>query len=132
MEQFFTDVNDDAWDDDTPFSKEHFQTAPLDDDDVWSEDPILDGQLYIHEKPHEPNYQCSYPCPYSITSFRIDLPQSTPRDAAVFCYEQLDFSDIWSDLSDIMMTTGDDDIPDLEYILDSAHLDNIQHGVWFL
>ena len=49
----------------------------------------------------------------------------------MFCYEKMDFSDISSDLPDIMTTTSDDDIPDLEDILDSAHLDNIQHGVWF-
>ena len=36
----------------------------------------------------------------------------------------MDFSDISSDLPDIMTTTSDDDIPNLEDILDSAHLDN--------
>ena len=128
-EQFFTDINGVAWDNDTPSSKEHFSTAPF-DDDVWSEDPIPDRQLCIHETPHEPNHQCSYPCPYSTSSFRIDLPQSTSQDAAVFCYKQMDFSDISSDLPDIMRTTSDDDIPDLEDISNSAHLDNIQHRVW--
>ena len=59
----------------------------------------------------------------------MDLPQSTPQDAAVFWYELMDFNDISSDLPDIMMTTSDDDIPDLVDILDSEHLDNIQHGV---
>ena len=130
MEKFFTDVNGVAWDYEITFSEENFPTAPL-DDEVWSEDPILDRQLCIHETPHKPNHQCSYPCPYSTTSFRIDLPQSTPQDAAVFHYEQMDFGDISSDVPDIMTTTSDDDIPDLEDILDSAHLDNIQHRVWF-
>ena len=43
----------------------------------------------------------------------------------------MEFSDISSDLPDIMMTTSDDDIPGLVNILDSEHLDNIQHGAWF-
>ena len=109
-------------------TKEHFPTAPL-DDEVWSEDPIPDRQLCIHERPHEPNHQCSYPCPYSTTTFRMDLPQSTPQGATVLNYELMDFSDISSDLPDIMMTTSDDDIPNLVYI--SEHLDNIQHDIWF-
>ena len=83
MKQLFTDVNGVAWDNDTPSSEENFPTAPL-DDEVWSEDPIPDRQLCIHETPHEPNHQCSYHCPYSATSFRTDLEQSTPQDAAMF------------------------------------------------
>ena len=43
----------------------------------------------------------------------------------------MDSSDISLYLPDIMMTTSDDDIPALVDILDSEHLDNIQHGVWF-
>ena len=104
--------------------------APL-DDEVWSEDPVADRQLCIQETPHEPNCQCSYPCPYGTTTYWINSPWSTPQDAVVFHYEQMDFSDISSDLPDIMMTTGDGDIPDLEDISDSEHLDNIQYGVWF-
>ena len=92
-EQFFTDVSSVALDDDTTFSEEHFPTAPL-DSVVWSEDPILDRHLCIHETPHEPNLECSYPCPYSNTTIRMDLPQSTPQGAAIFCYELMDFSDI--------------------------------------
>ena len=34
------------------------------------------------------------------------------------------FSDILSNLPDIMMTTSDNDIPVLVYISDSEHLDN--------
>ena len=112
-------------------SKEHFPTAPL-DDEVWSEDPIPDRQLCIHETPYEPNQQCSYPCLYSTTMFRIDLPQSTPQDGAVLNYKVMDFIDISSDLPDIMVTTSDADIPDLDDISDSEHLNNIQHRVWFV
>ena len=104
--------------------------APL-DNIVRSEDPVPDRHLCIHETPHKPNHQCSYPCPYRNTTFRMDLPQSTPQDAAVFCYELMNFTNISSDLPDIMTTTSDNDIPDLEDILASEHLDNIQHVTWF-
>ena len=123
--QFFTDVDSVSWNDDTTSSKENFPTAPL-EDVVWSEDPIPDRQLCIHKTPHEHNHQCYYPYPYSTTAFRMDLLWSSPQDAAVFHYEQMDFSDIL-DLPDIMKATSDGNIPDLEDISDSAHLDNIQH-----
>ena len=123
-EHFFTDVDSIAWDDGTSSSEENFPKAPL-DDEVWSKDSIPDRQLCIHKTPHEPDHQCSYLYPCSTTTFRIDLPQSTPQDAAVVYYEQMDFSDISSDFPDIMMTTSDYDIPDLEDISDSEHLDNI-------
>ena len=103
-------------------------TAPL-DNEVWSEGPILDRLLYMHERPHEPNLQCSYPCPYSTTTLRMDLPQSTPKGATVLNSDLMDFSDISSDLPDIMTTASDDDIPDLMDI--SECLDNIQHEALF-
>ena len=105
-------------------TEEYLPTAPL-EDDIWSKDPILDRPLCTHKRPHEPNLQCSYPCPYSNTSFRIDLPQSTPQNATMLNYEQMDFIDISSDFPDIMTTTSDDDIPDLVDISD--FLDNMQH-----
>ena len=130
-EQFLTDFDNVAWNDDTTSSKEHFPMASL-DDIVWSEDLIPGRHLCILETPHKPNLQCSYPCPYSNTTFRMmDLPQSTPQGAAIFCYEVMDFSDISSNLPDIMMTTSDDDIPDLEDISYSECRDNIQQRGWF-
>ena len=57
----------------------------------------------------------------------MDLLQSTPQHEAVLNYEQMDFCNISSDLPDIMTTMSDDDIPDLVDILNSEHLDNIQH-----
>ena len=36
----------------------------------------------------------SYPYPYRTTTFRMDLPQSTPQGATVLNYEQMDFSEI--------------------------------------
>ena len=114
----------DAWDDDTTFSEENIPTAPL-DDEVWSEDPIPDRHLSIHERPCEPNLKSSYPCPYSTTTVRMDLLQSTPQSATVLNYEQMDFSDISSDFLEIMMTKSDNDIPD--HVDISKCLDNMQH-----
>ena len=73
------------------------------------------------------NQQCSYPCPYRKTTFRMDFPQSTPKAEAVFHYELMDFSDISSNLPGIMMTMSYDDIPNLVDVSDSEYLD----AVWF-
>ena len=127
-EQFYTNFDNVGWDNDMTSTEEHFPTALL-DDDVWSEDPILDRLLWIHKRPHELNLQCSYPCTYSTTTFRMDLPQSIPQSATVLNYEVMVFSDISSDIPDIMTTGSDNDIPDLVDI--SECLDNIQHNVWF-
>ena len=59
----------------------------------------------------------------------MDLPQSTPQGAAVLNYEQMDFSDISSDFPDIIMTTSNEEIPDLKDI--SECLDNMQCEAWF-
>ena len=130
IEQCSTYFDGVAWDSDITSFKEHFVMMPL-DNEVWSEDPIPDRQLCIDETPHKPNHQCSYSCPCSTTTFRIDLPKSTPQDTAVFCYELMDFSDIPSDLPDIMTVTSDDDIPHLEDISDLEYLNTTQHGLWF-
>ena len=61
-EQYFTDSDNVAWDDDITSSEEHFSTALL-HHIVWPEDPILDRHLYIHRTPHKPNLQCSYHMP---------------------------------------------------------------------
>ena len=98
------------------FTEEDFPTSPL-DDDVWTEGPILDRQLCIHKTP-QANYQCSYPCLYMNLSFEMDLPYSPSPQAPVFRYDIMDLGDISSDLQDIMTTTSDEDIPDLEDISD--------------
>ena len=95
----------DAYDDYATFSKENFPTASL-DKEAWSEDQIRDRHLCIHERAHKPNHQCSYSCPYSTTTFRMDLPQSTPQDNTVLNYKQMDLSDISSNFPDIKMTTS--------------------------
>ena len=59
---------------------------------------------------HMDYHQCSYPCPYSL-----DLPHSAPEDAPAPYYEMMDLSDI-SGFQDVMTTTSDEDIPDLEDI----------------
>ena len=130
-EQLSTDFDNFAWNDGTTRSKENFPTVSL-DAPVWSEDPFPDRHLCIHRTPQQTKYQCSYPCPYRNTTFRMDLPQSTLQDAAVFYYELMDFSDVSSDIPDIMMTTSDDNILGLANISDSEHLDNIQHRAWFV
>ena len=52
-----------AWDDGTTSFNEYFPTVPV-DDDVWTQEQILDRHLCMHERPDKPNHQCSYPCPY--------------------------------------------------------------------
>ena len=90
--------------------KENFPTGPL-DDDIWLEDPVPDRHLCIHEQ-SQPHYQCSYSFPYSLY-----LPHSAPDDGPAPYYKMMDPSDI-SDFRDVMMTTSDEDIPDLEDFLD--------------
>ena len=108
-----------AWDDVSSSFSEHFPTAPL-DDDIWAEEQILDRGLCIHERPDEPNHQCSYLCSYeSNITFWIDFLQSMPWNEVVFNCDLMDFSDILY-LWDIMMTTRDADIPDPDDILDAA------------
>ena len=93
---------------DTTAEEEDFSTAPI-DDDTWLEDPVPDRHLCIHEQ-SQSHYQCSHPCSYSL-----DLPHSAPNDTPVPYYKMMDLSDI-SDLQDVMTTTSDEDIPDLEDI----------------
>ena len=88
--------------------EEDFPTVPW-DDDIWLEDPVPDRHLCIHEQ-SLPHFLCSYPCPYSL-----DLPHSASEDAPVPYYEKMDLSNI-SDFQDVMTTTGNEDIPDLEDI----------------
>ena len=110
-----------AWDADTTSFEEHFPTAPL-HDDVWAEEQILDRCLGIHKRPEELNHQCSNPFPCDSTTFSTDLLQSIPQNEAVFNYNQMDLSDISSDLPDIMMTMSDAGIPDLADVSDAVWL----------
>ena len=50
------------------------------------------------------------PLPYSL-----DLPHSSPEYAPASYYKMMDLSDV-SELQDVMTTTSDEDIPDLEDI----------------
>ena len=61
----------------------------------------------------------------------MDLVQSTPWNEAVLNYEQMDFSHISIDLPAVMTTMNDEEIPYLVELLNSEHLDNIQHETWF-
>ena len=110
------------WVDVSSSFQEHFSTAPV-YDDIRTEEQIPGRCLHIHERPDKPNHQCSYPCPYdSNTTFQMDLLQSMPQNEAMCNYDLLDFSDISSDLPDIMTTTSDFDIADL---------DDVSNAVWF-
>ena len=88
-------------------------------------------QLCIHETPHEPKSPVFLPL--SIQHHILQNRLNTilhHRMKQCFHNEQMDFSDISSDLPDIMVT-----IPVMVTFLtlrifpDSAHLDNIQHRV---
>ena len=89
----------------TAAEEEDFPTATL-DDDIWLEDPVSDRHLCIREQ-SQPNFLCSYPYPYSL-----DLLPYTPEDTPTSYYETMDLSDA-SDFQDVMTTTSDEDIPDL-------------------
>ena len=97
---------DDSFQDITVAEEEDFPTAPL-DDDIWLEDPALDRHLCIHEQ-SQPHFLSSHPCPYNL-----DLLPYTPEEAAASYYETMDLNDI-SDFQDVMTTTSDEDIIDLD------------------
>ena len=107
-EQFYADFDSVAWDDDTTSTEEHFPTAPL------NEESGLKTQLFV-----------------SMSLQHYNLQNGLTTGYHMLHYEQMDFSDISSDFPDIMMTTSDDDIPHLEDISNSEHMDNIQHEAQF-
>ena len=84
---------------DTTAEEEDFPTAAL-DDNILLEDPVLDRFLCIHEQ-SQPRFLCFYPWPYRL------------EDAPAPYYEMMDLSDIF-DFQDVMTTTSDEDIPDLD------------------
>ena len=86
--------------------EEDFPTPPL-DDGIWLEELVPDRYVCIHEQ-SQPHFLCSYPCPYSLDP----LPY-TPENAPALYYETVDLSDI-SDFQDVMTTTSDEDLPDLD------------------
>ena len=88
--------------------EEHFPTVTL-DGDLCLEDPVPDRHLCIHEH-LQPHFLCSYPCPYGLDP----LPYTPIYAPALYC-ETLDLSD-FSDFQDVMTTTSDEDIPDLDDI----------------
>ena len=104
----------------TPCSDDSFQDATAKDDDfptapfdgkVWLEDPVPvpDRHFCILEQ-SQLHDQCPYPCPYSLNQLH-----SPPEDVPAPHYEMMDLSDIF-DFQDVMTTTIDEDILDLEDI----------------
>ena len=92
---------DDPFQEATTEEEEDFPTAPL-DDDIWLEDPVPGRCLCIHEQ-SQPHFLCSYHCTYKL------------EDTQASYYEIMDLSDI-PDFQDMMTTTSDEDIPDLDDI----------------
>ena len=97
---------DDPFQDNTAEVEEDFPTAPL-DDNICLEDPVSDRHFCIHEQLQH-HIPCSYPCPHSM-----DLLPNTPEDTPTSYYEMMDLSNIY-DFQDVMTTTSDEDIPDLD------------------
>ena len=95
---------------DATVEEENFPIALL-DDNIWLEDPVPDRHLCLHEQ-SQLHSQYSYSCPYNL-----DLPHSGPEDAAAPYYEMMDLSNI-SDFQDVMTTTSDEDIPDLDDVFE--------------
>ena len=86
--------------------EEDFPTAPL-NDNVWLEEPVPVTHLCIHEE-SVPHFLCFYLRPYSL-----DLPPPTTEDIQASYCQMMDLDDI-SDFQDVMTTTSDEDIPDLD------------------
>ena len=105
--------------------KENFPTAPL-DDDVLLEDQNPDRQWCIHDA-SQPNSPCHYPGPYVNLDFAQNLPSSLTPAAADLEYDIMDLMD--TDPEDIMSTTSEEDILDLEDVSD--YPDHSQLKAWF-
>ena len=84
--------------------EENFPTAPL-NDDVWMEESVPVKHLCIHEDSQHD--LCLYPCPYSLDQLHF---------ASDYSPQYMDFSDIFN-FQDVMTTTSDEDIPNLEDVL---------------
>ena len=83
---------------------EHFPIAPL-NDDIWMEEPVPDRHLCIHEDSQQD--LCLYPCPYGLDQLHLTLDY-TPQ--------YIDLSNIF-EFQDVITTTSDEDIPNLEDVL---------------
>ena len=118
-QQMACHLTDDSFQDITSEEEveEHFPTAPL-DDDVWMEDPVPDRHLCI-DKQLQPHDLCPYPCPYS-------LDQLHPAPEYASAPQYIDQSDIF-DFPDVMTTTSDEDIPNLEDVFWTLKMDISLH-----
>ena len=81
-------------DDDT---EEHFPTISL-DDDIWTEEPIPERHLCIHE--NSQHDLCPYPCPYSLNPLHLTQ----------------DLKDIF-EFPNITVNVSNDGVPSLEDIV---------------
>ena len=87
--------------------EEHFPTTPL-NDNVWIEEPVPDRHLCIHE--HSQHDLCPYSCPYSLGQLHL-APEYAPTP------QYMDLSNIFN-FPDVITTTSDKDIPNLEDVLE--------------
>ena len=69
------------------------------------EEPVPEKHLCIHEDSQHD--LCPYPCPYSLGQLHL---------APEYTLQYMDLSDIFN-LSDVITTTSNEDIPNLEDIL---------------
>ena len=100
--------SDDSFQDATTEDEEDFPTTPQ-YDNVWLEDSVPDWHFSIHEQ-SQPHAQWPYCGPYSL-----DQLHSAPEDTPGPHYKMMDLSDIFN-LQDMMATTSDEDMLNLEYI----------------
>ena len=98
---------DDPFQDVTLKEEEDFPTAPL-HDDIWLEDPVPDGHLSSWTVTATPPVFLSLSIQYGPTNH-------TPEDAPTSYYKMMDLSDIL-DIQDVITTTSDEDIPDLDIV----------------
>ena len=82
--------------------EEEEETVAL-NDKHWITDPVLDRHLCIHEH-SQPHSLCCYQCLYSLDS------------APASYHDTLNLSVI-ADFKDVMVTSSDEDIPALDYVI---------------
>ena len=76
------------------------------------EEPVPDRHLCIHK--HSQQDLCPYPCPYSLDQLHLTLD---------YAPQYMDLSNIF-DCQDVITTTSDEDIPNLEDVL-QLYIDSI-------
>ena len=79
------------------------------------EELVPDRHLCIHDDSQHD--LCLYPCPYSLDQLHLTLD---------YAPQYMDLSDIF-DFQDVITTTSDEDIPNLEDVLQILNIDSSLH-----